>query len=135
MLIIYFIASMHKNRAFAAAFAAASGVAVTATPPPGMGPNPNLRPTGVNHPALLGTRAPVPPPLMPVVTGRSPGLLSAVHSQTVQQSPNYAAALQSHQNINQRLPAPLLSPLPLTLSGTASSRPSSVVGKFDQRGI
>uniref|UniRef100_A0A3Q0KQH7 Pumilio, putative n=1 Tax=Schistosoma mansoni TaxID=6183 RepID=A0A3Q0KQH7_SCHMA len=123
-----FDASMHKNRAFAAAFAAASGVAVTATPPPGMGPNPNLRPTGVNHPALLGTRAPVPPPLMPVVTGRSPGLLSAVHSQTVQQSPNYAAALQSHQNINQRLPAPLLSPLPLTLSGTASSRPSSVVG-------
>ncbi|CAH8874025.1 unnamed protein product [Trichobilharzia szidati] len=123
-----FDASMHKNRAFAAAFAAASGVAVTATPPPGMGPNHNLRPNGVNHPALLGNRAPVPPPLMPVVTGRSPGLLSAVHPQTVQQAPNYAAALQSHQNINQRLPAPLLSPLPLTLSGTASSRPSSVVG-------
>nr|AYD61417.1 pumilio2 [Schistosoma japonicum] len=123
-----FDASLHKNRAFAAAFAAASGVAVTATPPPGMGPNPNLRPAGVNHPALLGNRAPVPPPLMPVATGRSPGLLSAVHSQTVQQSPNYAAALQSHQNINQRLPAPLLSPLPLTLPGTISSRPSSVVG-------
>ncbi|CAH8646383.1 unnamed protein product [Heterobilharzia americana] len=123
-----FDASMHKNRAFAAAFAAVSGVAVTATPPPGMCPNPNLRPNGVNHPALLGNRAPVPPPLMPVVTGRSPGLLPAVHSQPVQQSPNYAAALQSHQNINQRLQAPLLSPLPLTLPGTASSRPSSVVG-------